>query len=176
MNKKEKTSKSKFLSLVLRHKPETIGINLDENGWVDVNVLLSAMNGRISENELNEIVSTCEKQRYAFSEDGKRIRANQGHSVKVDLALKEEIPPQCLYHGTGECYIGVIRKEGIKKMNRHHVHLSDNKDTARKVGSRHGVPVIITVLARNMYNDGIKFYKSENGVWLTDYINPKYFL
>jgi len=166
------TKYSKFLSYVLRHKPESIGLTLDENGWVDVSVLLEASRSsgeNISLDLLREIVETNSKKRFAFSEDGKRIRANQGHSVKnVDLNFQEIRPPEILYHGTVEKYIEAIKKTGLQKMKRQHVHLSDTQETAASVGSRRGKPILLEIMAQNMYKEGFAFYRSENGVWLTD--------
>jgi putative RNA 2'-phosphotransferase len=170
-------NKSKFLSLVLRHKPDTIGIVLDRSGWVSVEELLakSADYGvRLSRKELEEIVETNDKKRFAFSEDKTRIRANQGHSVEVELELEAAEPPEQLFHGTVERFLGSIRTEGLKKMNRHHVHLSKDKETAEKVGDRRGEAIILTISSGDMFKDGYTFYLSENGVWLTDAVPVKY--
>lgn len=163
-------NKSRFLSLVLRHKPEQLNLNMDKNGWVAVDELLTK--AQLTKEELLEIVETNDKKRFVI--EGDKIRASQGHSIDVDLKLNMEVPPFILYHGTGLKNKELLLKEGIKKMNRHHVHLTDNLDTAHKVGIRHGKPVIFEVRAREMNSAGLKFYKSENGVWLTDYIDPKY--
>lgn len=165
--------KSKFLSLVLRHKPEKLGLHMDGNGWVEVSEIVEKSD--ITLEELKSIVADNDKKRFSFSDDETKIRANQGHSIDVDLQLKAAIPPFVLYHGTGEKSIDVIFKDGIKKMNRQHVHLSIDMETAIKVGSRHGKHRVIEVRARAMHTDGIKFYLSENGVWLTDYVDIKYF-
>jgi len=169
-NKQKKHSK--FLSYVLRHKPESIGITLDENGWVEVPVLLKASNAvgkNISMELLEEIVESNDKRRFAFNETKDRIRASQGHSVKnIDLALEEIKPPEILYHGTVEKYLTAIEQSGLQKMNRQYVHLSATKDTATSVGSRRGKPIILEVEALNMYRAGHKFYLSANSVWLTD--------
>lgn len=167
-----------FLSLILRHKPETIGIKLDEHGWANVNELIEKINksGRkIDLKTLEYIVENNNKKRYSFNEDKTLIRANQGHSIKVDVELKEAVPPDYLYHGTGEKYLDNILKTGIITKNRLHVHLSKDVETALDVGSRHGKPVILLIDAKSMYNDGQKFYLSENGVWLTSDISTKYF-
>src|SRR6478672_11499013 len=164
---------SKFLSLVLRHEPELIGITLDEAGWVAVDELLAgcARQGRaISRAELAEIVRTSDKQRFALSEDGTRIRANQGHSVPVELGHEPATPPEVLYHGTAEKYLASIRREGLRKGERHHVHLSDRVETAKAVGSRHGRLVLLEVAAGRMARDGHTFYRTTNGVWLTDHV------
>ena len=169
---------SKFLSYVLRHKPESIGISLDENGWVEVSVLLEACNAagqNISEELLKEIVESNDKKRFALNDTEDRIRASQGHSVKnIDLALEEIEPPENLYHGTVEKFLGAIEKTGLQKMNRQHVHLSATKETATSVGSRRGKPIILEVNASSMYKAGHKFYCSTNGVWLTDSVPWKY--
>lgn len=163
---------SKFLSLILRHNPEKIGITIQEDGWVPVEELLTK--GKIELSDLEEVVATSDKKRFSFSEDKTMIRANQGHSVKVKMNFQEKVPPYILYHGTVRKFCGSIMKEGLKKMNRHHVHLSPDKGTAEKVGSRRGAPVILKIHARKMYVDGFKFYVSENGVWLVDEVPSKY--
>ncbi|GAB5526638.1 MAG: RNA 2'-phosphotransferase [Roseivirga sp.] len=171
MNAKERKQKSKFLSLILRHKPEVIGLGLDENGWASVEELLGkASRGHVqlTFDELKEVVDTNDKKRFAFSEDFTMIRANQGHSLKVDLKLEEKIPPGLLYHGTAVQNLHSIKEQGLIKGQRHHVHLSADQETAIKVGGRHGKPVVLTIAAMNMYQSGITFYQSENGVWLTD--------
>lgn len=168
----------KFISLILRHKPETIGINLDEHGWANVQDLINGINnsGRtITFEQLDEIVQTNDKKRYSFNEDKTLIRANQGHSINVDVELKEAIPPKVLYHGTGEKYLDAILEDGIKHKNRLNVHLSKDIETAIKVGKRHGNPIVLKIDTEAMLNDGFKFYLSENGVWLTSDIGPKYF-
>lgn len=168
---------SRFLSLVLRHKPETIGIKLDKAGWVDVDVLLAQLakhNKIVTREELESIVTENDKKRYVLSEDGLRIRAAQGHSIDVDLGLKSEVPPLVLYHGTVEKFLKPIRKEGLQKMNRHHVHLSKDQETATKVGTRRGEAIILQVAAKHMHNDGHKFFISDNGVWLTDHVPVSY--
>ena len=165
----ELQGKSKSLSKILRHRPD--GYSMDKNGWVPVSEIL--LNQNLTIEELNEIVETNDKQRFTI--EGDKIRANQGHSIEVDLEFKVEIPPFILYHGTGEKNKDIIEKDGIKKMTRHHVHLSEDKHTAKSVGQRHGKPFIFEIKARAMNTDGIKFYKSPNGVWLTDYVDPKYF-
>lgn len=177
MNDKEKIKKSKFLSLVLRHEPQSAGVTLDEAGWVSVAELLEGCrrNGvAISREELQVLVDTSDKKRFALSDDGLRIRANQGHSVEVDLKYEPARPPEFLYHGTATRFAEAIRAGGLQKMNRHHVHLSLDYDTALKVGQRHGKPLILTVLSAQMHADGILFYVSANGVWLTDSVAPKY--
>lgn len=166
-----------FISLVLRHKPETIGITLDEHGWANVNELINGINDsgrKIDMKILEEIVRTDEKGRYSFSEDKTLIRANQGHSVPVDVELKETVPPDILYHGTATRFLDTIKRDGIRSMSRLYVHLSQDLDTARKVGSRHGKSVVLEINAKQMFGEGCKFYLSENGVWLTKFVHWDY--
>ena len=168
---------SVFISLVLRHKPDTVGINLDEHGWANVEELIDGINntGRKIDMEVFEaIVRTDNKQRYSFNEDRTLIRANQGHSIPVDVELKEQEPPEFLYHGTADRFIKDIMIEGLKPMSRLYVHLSEDIETASKVGKRHGKPEILKVYSGQMYQAGIKFYLSENGVWLTEIVDVKY--
>lgn len=167
---------SKFISLILRHKPETIGISLDEHGWADVEELIEgvAKTHRMNREILEEIVQTDEKQRYSFNEDKTRIRANQGHSIPVDVELEQVCPPDCLYHGTAQKYQEAIEAEGLKSKSRLYVHLSVDIETAQKVGKRHGAPVIYRVWAGRMAEDGILFYRSANGVWLVKEVPVKY--
>lgn len=168
---------SKFLSLILRHKPETVKIELDKNGWVKVDELLVKLkqhNTEIPLVELKEIVLFNDKKRFEFNEDETKIRAAQGHSVKVDLQLKAERPPMKLYHGTVAKFLDAIKKDGLKKMNRHAVHLSPDLPTATIVGSRRGEAIILVVNSGAMYADKYKFFQSKNGVWLVDEVPPKY--
>lgn len=168
---------SKKLSLVLRHQPDAIGISLDEAGWIGVDELLQALAKHrfpVTLEELQEVVHTNDKQRFSFSADAARIRANQGHSIKVDLNLVPVEPPELLYHGTATRFLLSIKSTGLQKQNRHHVHLSADEETARKVGTRHGMPVILGIRSREMYQDGWVFYCSDNGVWLTDHVPTKY--
>lgn len=173
-------STSKFISLILRHKPETIGITLDEHGWADVQALIDGVNatGRhhLTPELLEEIVRSDEKQRYAFNEDHTRIRANQGHSIFVDVELEQRTPPTVLYHGTGEKYTDAIDQQGLIPKGRLYVHLSADVETARKVGSRHGKPVIYQVDCKRMVADGYVFYLSANHVWLTKHVPAQYLL
>lgn len=175
---KELKQQSKFLSLVLRHRPEKIGITLDENGWVEITKLIDATKAAgqsITRGRLKEIVYDNDKQRFAISEDGKRIRASQGHSIKsIDLQLEEREPPEILFHGTVERFMDQIESVGLHKMKRHHVHLSATVETATSVGMRRGEPVILVVDAEGMYKSGFKFFRSENGVWLTDAVPKEY--
>lgn len=169
---------SKFLSLILRHKPETIGISLDEHGWADVQELIegvSRMGGHFLDAELlEEIVRTDAKQRYSFNEDHTLIRANQGHSIPVDVELEERIPPDVLWHGTGEKFVASIDARGLIPKSRLYVHLSSDPETAKAVGSRHGRPVIYEVDCRQMAEDGFPFYLSANHVWLTKQVPARY--
>ena len=169
---------SKFISLILRHKPEMIGITLDEHGWADVRELIDGINqseGHTLDMEiLEEIVQTDEKQRYSFNEDHTLIRANQGHSISVDVELEEKTPPDILWHGTGEKYVASIDAQGLLPKNRLYVHLSSEKETARKVGSRHGRPVIYEIDCRQMAADGYRFFESANHVWLTKEVPVMY--
>jgi len=168
---------SKYLAKYLRHSPDKLGLTLQPGGWVSVVDLLSAARKHgfpISYDDLVECVKTNDKQRFAFNESGDLIRANQGHSVKVDLQLEEREPPETLYHGTVEWFLPSILKDGLVRGRRHHVHLSKDVETARKVGARRGKPVILNVEAGRMYQDGHKFYLSANGVWLTDSVPPNY--
>jgi putative RNA 2'-phosphotransferase len=168
---------SKFLSLVLRHSPETIGITMDKNGWVSVEELIKKASnaGRIFTKEiLQEVVEDNDKQRFSFNADGSKIRANQGHSVSIDLQLTPVEPPIVLYHGTVAKFMEAIRAEGLQKMSRRHLHLSKDKETANTVASRRGKPVILTVQSGEMYKDGHQFYLSDNGVWLCDKVPVEY--
>lgn len=177
MKEERKKSIGKFLSLILRHEPSKIGIQLDVNGWADVEELIQKCAKHrlvFTREELEEIVETNNKKRYTLSQDGRKIRANQGHSIAVDLEFTPEVPPAYLYHGTANRFLPAIKEEGIKKMSRQHVHLSADKETAIAVGSRHGKVVVLTILAGKMQEDGLLFYCSANGVWLTDYIDPRY--
>lgn len=170
------TDMSRFLSLILRHHPEAAGITLDEHGWANVEELLAGMSVKqpITMEILEEIVRTDNKQRYSFNEDKTLIRANQGHSIPVDVELKEMKPPAVLYHGTGEKYTKSIEKQGLIPKSRLYVHLSSDMETAEKVGKRHGKPVVYTVRSGEMYADGIPFFQSVNGVWLTKTVPVKY--
>jgi len=171
MDEKSRTAASKFLSYVLRHEPAAVGIALDSGGWVAVDVLLDAcaQNGRrLSRAELEEIVATSPKRRFALSEDGQRIRANQGHSTVVDLGYEPAEPPDVLFHGTVARLLPSIRDKGLQRMERHHVHLSPDEATARAVGGRRGKPVILRIDARAMRDAGHVFFVTPNGVWLTD--------
>jgi putative RNA 2'-phosphotransferase len=169
--------RSKFLSLVLRHQPEKIGITLDAAGWVSVRELLDAC-GRhgvaLTREQLDEVVATSDKKRFAFSDDALRIRANQGHSVEVELGYTPLAPPDVLFHGTVDRFLASIHEKGLIKGERHHVHLSADEETAAKVGQRRGKPVILKINAAKMHGAGHVFYRSENGVWLTDHVPAEF--
>lgn len=171
------TKKSKWLSKHLRHSPERIGITLEEGGWVEVDTLLKAAHRNlmmISREQLDEIVEKNDKSRFSFDETGTKIRANQGHSVEVDLQLEPQTPPDVLLHGTGKQNRESIFRDGLVKGRRHHVHLSRDLETATKVGTRHGKPIVFKVDATGMSRDGFQFFCSDNGVWLTDAVPPQY--
>jgi len=169
---------SRFISLILRHRPDTVGITLDEHGWADVEELIDGINrsdGHALDREmLEEIVRTDEKQRYSFNEDNTLIRANQGHSIPVDVELEEKIPPAILWHGTGEKYVSSIDVQGLIPKSRLYVHLSSDMETARKVGSRHGKPVVYEIDCSGMVKDGYSFFLSANHIWLTKEVPARY--
>ena len=167
---------SKFISLILRHKPETIGIQLDEHGWANVDEIIDGIGKTRSFDmqDLERIVVEDSKQRYSFNEDKTLIRANQGHSIPVDVELEEKEPPAVLWHGTGEKFTASIDKEGLIPKSRLYLHLSANPETAKKVGQRHGKPVVYKINAGQMFEDGYKFYLSVNGVWLTKRVLVEY--
>jgi len=168
---------SKYISLLLRHQPDLIGLTLDENGWADVQELITKMNEagtEINVELLLSVVETNDKKRFALNEDKTAIRASQGHSIEVELNLQETIAPDILFHGTADRFVPAILAEGLKKQERRHVHLSSQMETAKAVGSRHGKPVILNINARAMQADGFIFYLSENSVWLVDNVPVKY--
>lgn len=170
---------SKFISMILRHKPQVIGITLDEHGWADVDELIKGINEtgeevKFSKDTLEIIVKTDKKQRYSFSQDKTLIRANQGHSIPVDVELEKKEPPKVLYHGTGSRFVKSIQEQGLLPMERLYVHLSTDVETATNVGKRHGTPVIFKVNAEQMQKDGYDFFQSVNGVWLTKEVPTKY--
>jgi putative RNA 2'-phosphotransferase len=168
---------SKYLSRALRHQPGRIGIELDEAGWVDVDVLLAACNARgiaLDRVALERVVAENDKKRFAFSADGARIRASQGHTVAVDLGLVDAVPPEVLYHGTHPGSVAAILAEGLRPMARHDVHLSADTETARRVGARRGRPVLFVVRAGRMVEAGFAFRCSDNGVWLVPAVPPAY--
>ena len=171
------TKISKFMSLVLRHKPEAANLKLDQEGWADINELIKAINRRghhIGYKELEKIVETNDKKRFIISECGCKIRANQGHSININLNLNPIEPPEILYHGTATRFLTSIFTTGLTKQSRQHVHLSKDRLTATKVGSRHGKPIILEIASAEMYRKGYTFYLSENGVWLTDSVPIEY--
>lgn len=174
---RETTATSVYICTVLRHLPELAGITLDPHGWAEVDLLIQGVNKKhfLDRNLLEYIVQTDDKQRYSFNEDKTKIRANQGHSIPVDVELEELEPPEFLFHGTGEKSVDSILKNGVIAKTRLYVHLSANEQTARQVGGRHGKPIIFRVSTGQMYRDGIKFFRSVNGVWLTKYI-PAFYL
>ena len=177
--KKKLTKVSKFLSLILRHKPETIGLVLDEQGWADVDTLIELARQKgtqINRSILEQVVAENDKKRFTFNEDLSKIRANQGHSVAVNLALTPQQPPEYLYHGTATRFLDSILHQGLIKQNRNHVHLSSDRSTAIKVGRRHGTPVVLKIQAAKMYQDDFVFFLSKNNVWLTDSVPPKYII
>lgn len=177
ISEKDNVKLSKFLSLVLRHQPEKIGLKLDSNGWVNIDILINKLNEAgisMDIDTLKYIVASSEKKRFSFNDTFDKIRANQGHSIKVDLGYKTSVPPNVLYHGTAEKNLEKIFELGLNKMNRHHVHLSSDTSTALKVGQRHGKPSVLIINSLEMDSDGIPFFISDNGVWLTDYVHPKY--
>ena len=177
MTPNERKRLSKFLSYVLRHRPASIGLELDDEGWAGIDALLAgaAKAGRpMTRDDLLEVVATNEKKRFAISADGARIRASQGHSVRVDLGYEPVEPPEILYHGTAPQFLDAIRRGGLKRIKRHHVHLSPDRETATAVGQRRGKPVILEVRAGDMARAGHLFYVSDNDVWLTDEVPPTY--
>ena len=177
MTHQQRKRTSKFLSLVLRHRPEAAGVQLDEHGWVSVDMLIQGARSAgivLDRDILSDIVHTNDKQRFAFSPDSQRIRANQGHSVEINLALSPVEPPETLYHGTAMRFVASIRNHGLQSGSRQHVHLSADPETAQRVGQRHGKPSVLIVQAGAMHREGYVFYRSANGVWLTDAVPSDY--
>ncbi len=177
MTDKETIKASKFLSLILRHEPERVGLQLGDAGWVGVQELLEAVNQHgtvLTLDDLKHIVATSDKKRFALSEDGQRIRANQGHSVEVDLQYPPQTPPEILYHGTAERFLPGIRKDGLQRMERHDVHLSAETKVTVQVGGRHGKPVLLIIRAGEMHRAGNVFRCSTNGVWLVNQVPPEF--
>ncbi len=177
MNERQQVQISKLLSKHLRHEPEVLGLTLEPGGWVAVDALLDAAARKgmcLTRCDLESLVAESDKQRFALDESGGRIRANQGHSVEVDLQLVALEPPAILFHGTVARFLDAIMAEGLKPMSRHHVHLSSDQETARKVGARRGKPVVLCVDAAAMHCQAHVFYRSENGVWLTDAVAPQF--
>jgi putative RNA 2'-phosphotransferase len=168
---------SKFLSFVLRHRPDAIGLALDPQGWVSIDELIQKSNAArtpFSRDDLLHVVETSDKRRFSISADGLRIRATQGHSVSVELGLSPQEPPPLLYHGTAKHFIDSILREGLKPQARRQVHLSVDEATARRVGQRHGEPAVFKIEALSMHARGFKFYLADNGVWLTDQVPPEF--
>ena len=177
MTDKETVRTSKFLSLILRHEPERVGLELGDAGWVGVDELLKAVNSHgvsLTLDDLKHIVATSDKKRFAFSEEGLRIRASQGHSVEVDLQYPPQTPPELLYHGTATRFLHAIRQHGLQKMQRHDVHLSAETRVTLQVGGRHGKPMLLTIRAGDMHRTGFVFRCSANGVWLVDHVPPQF--
>lgn len=177
MNEKETIKTSKFLSLILRHEPERIGLKLGDAGWIDVDELLRAVNHHgvsLTVEQLKHIVATSDKKRFAFSDDGLRIRASQGHSVEVDLQYAPQTPPELLYHGTAVRFLDSIRKDGLQRMERHDVHLSAETKITLQVGGRHGKPVLLTIRAGDMHRAGHVFCVSANRVWLVKHVPAEF--
>ena len=177
MSKKD-TETSKFLSYVLRHHHEAIGLSLDKEGWVEIDAVINGARRtgkNIDHALIQKVVSENDKKRFAISEDGLHIRAVQGHSTKaVEMTFAEKTPPPFLYHGTATRFLASIMKEGLKPGERHHVHLSEDRKTAASVGKRYGTPVVLKIDTSPMLEQGLKFFQAENGVWLTEYIAPSF--
>jgi putative RNA 2'-phosphotransferase len=169
---------SKFLSLILRHSPQTIHLNMDKNGWVNIDELIHNANKYrnicLTIDLIRIIVENNDKQRFIISNDGEKIRANQGHSITVDLGLESKTPPEVLYHGTASHFLDSIMKDGLKPMKRQCVHLSKTEEIALTVGKRHGKPIVLYINAKDMHKEGYKFYLSENKIWLVDKVPVKY--
>ena len=177
MDAKRGTKISKFLSLILRHKPETVGLSLEKEGWVEVGKLLEACAKKgtsFTLEELRDTVANNDKKRFSFDETGAKIRANQGHSLRVEIDFERKTPPEILYHGTAEKNVAKILERGLLKQTRHHVHLSTNIETARAVGIRHGKPVVFEIKTKSMIDENFEFFASANGVWLVETVPPKF--
>ncbi|PWQ98426.1 RNA 2'-phosphotransferase [Leucothrix arctica] len=177
MNEKQIKNISKFLSLVLRHDPIKANLSLDTAGWTSVSELLTNLEATrysINLEQLKEVVDNNDKKRFQISDDCLRIRASQGHSINIDLQLTPKEPPAVLFHGTATRFVDSINLQGLKAGSRNHVHLSTNVDTALAVGQRYGKPVLLKVDAQAMYEQGVEFYLSENGVWLTEHVSPNF--
>jgi putative RNA 2'-phosphotransferase len=177
MNDKEMTRASKFLSLILRHEPDRVGLKLGDAGWVGVKELLQAVNRHevsLTLDQLAHVVATSDKKRFAFSEDGRRIRANQGHSIAVNLRYQPQVPPEFLYHGTAIRFLPGIRRHGLQRMQRHDVHLSAETKVTVQVGSRHGKPALLIIRSGDMHRAGHVFTCSANGVWLVKHVPPEF--
>lgn len=170
---------SKFLSYILRHQPESIGLSLDPEGWASIDELISCAkkeNKLLNRILIQEVVDNSDKKRFSISADGLRIRAAQGHSTsQVDISYQEKIPPDFLYHGTATRFLTSIFEQGLVAKSRQYVHLSADEVTATQVGQRHGKPVVLKIRALSMYEQGFKFYQADNGVWLTESV-PRQFI
>ncbi|MDF7758537.1 RNA 2'-phosphotransferase [Kosakonia cowanii] len=175
---KKSTDTSKFLSYVLRHKPEAIELTLDKEGWavIDELILRAGNKGYALDKDLIfDVVESSEKKRFMISEDGLRIRAAQGHSTQqVNITYAEKTPPDVLYHGTATRFIAQIREQGLLPLSRQYVHISSDEATAIQVGQRYGKPVLLKIKAVDMYKKGFKFYQADNGVWLTEHVPYEY--
>lgn len=172
---KELNKISKYFSYLLRHKPESIDLSLDENGWASIDELIQKTDDfELNKDIIDIVVETNDRKRFSISKDRLHIRANQGHSIVVDLELIPIRPPQHLVHGTAKRFIEIIREQGLNKMQRHHVHLSESQAVAKNVGSRYGKPILLSIATKEMFDDGFIFYKSANNVWLVDGVPPKY--
>lgn len=167
---------SKYLSYILRHNPAAANLELDHQGWADLQELIlnSDASYQLTKEKIMEVVATSDKKRFALSDDHSKIRANQGHSINVDLKLEEAVPPELLYHGTATRFLANIEREGLLPMKRHHVHLTRDVGIARQVGSRYGIPVILAIRSGEMHRQGIPFYRSQNGVWLTEKVTTEF--
>ena len=176
MSRDRFTRISKFLSYVLRHRPQAVGLALDAQGWASIDELIEKARPQMALNRelIEQVVSTNDKQRFALSEDGTRIRANQGHSLDVDIGLEPRVPPALLYHGTATRFMDSINRDGLVSGRRQHVHLSLDAETAHAVGRRHGKPVILQIDAKAMHEQGMLFYVSANGVWLTEHVPTRF--
>lgn len=177
MNTKQLKQISKFMSLVLRHRPELLQLEMDAQGWVAVEELIQKIQQRhanFNQAILEEVVATNNKKRFAFSADGQKIRASQGHSINIELGYTPVVPPKTLFHGTATRFVTSIQAKGLMKLKRHHVHLSEEWATAVEVGKRHGKVVVFEVAAQALHEQGQAFYQSENGVWLTESVPPRY--
>ena len=174
MTKVDLKKTSKYLSYILRHAPDSIGLTLDAQGWAQVADLIAKSEHPLTHDLIAEVVRTNAKQRFSLNLDGSRIRATHGHSIQVDLGLAPKTPPSILFHGTAKTNLASIRQNGLLKGTRHHVHLSDNNATAKAVGGRHGSPVVLTIRTEEMAQNGHTFYQSANGVWLVDHVPPQF--
>lgn len=173
----KKTNLSKLMSYVLRHHPEELGITLDKNGWVDLKNFTQSLQSRdktISVDKVREVVESCEKQRFSIDETQQKIRANQGHSIQVDLQLRAQQPPDILYHGTVDRFLDSILRVGLLPQQRHHVHLTESLNTAKSVGARRGRAIILEIETGELVSNGAQFYLSENQVWLIDHVPAQY--